>query len=342
MEIDANGNFYIAGTSNSYAMAGSLSTSVFLTKVNPEGDLIWTKMYGDSNADVINDITRTADGGFVMAGYTTSFNSTLQNVYVIKTDLNGAVACNELMIYPSINDINLTTYTFLNMQAGLAESSFSATVLRGNFIPDTQCYSPNIICAINASFTSPSYSLCEDTPIILTNTSTGNAPGYVWLDTGIEFSNSDSTVSYEFIGGGQHIVQLVATNITCKDTSPPIIFTITPLVEPTVFVTTNPLGPLCSGACNTFYAHTANGGSAPTFKWYNSNTIVQQGVDSVYTACNIASGSSIIVEVTSNKACLSIITDESDEIELFASYTPSATISSSPNLNNPILLRAMC
>ncbi len=52
-------------------------------------DTIWTKTFGGSLADVGNSVMQTNDGGFIVAGTTSSFGAGGQDVYLIKTDENG-------------------------------------------------------------------------------------------------------------------------------------------------------------------------------------------------------------------------------------------------------------
>jgi hypothetical protein len=52
-------------------------------------DTIWTKTFGGPLADVGNSVKQTNDGGFIVAGTTSSFGAGGQDIYLIKTDENG-------------------------------------------------------------------------------------------------------------------------------------------------------------------------------------------------------------------------------------------------------------
>ncbi|MBE0571456.1 MAG: T9SS type A sorting domain-containing protein, partial [Ignavibacteriaceae bacterium] len=52
-------------------------------------DTIWTKTFGGTLADVGNSVKQTNDGGFIVAGTTSSFGAGGQDIYLIKTDENG-------------------------------------------------------------------------------------------------------------------------------------------------------------------------------------------------------------------------------------------------------------
>ncbi|MFA5300733.1 MAG: T9SS type A sorting domain-containing protein [Lutibacter sp.] len=77
--------YVIAGTANSFEPFGD----VYLVKTNVNGDTLWTKTYGGPNSDAGNAVQQTTDGGFIIAGSTSSFGVTVENVYLIKTDVNG-------------------------------------------------------------------------------------------------------------------------------------------------------------------------------------------------------------------------------------------------------------
>ncbi len=52
-------------------------------------DTLWTRTYGGSDYDYAEHIEQTTDGGYIMAGYSSSFGTGGWNVYLIKTDING-------------------------------------------------------------------------------------------------------------------------------------------------------------------------------------------------------------------------------------------------------------
>ncbi len=80
-----------------YIICGStvLSThKVFLCKTDSSGNFQWVKAYGGTvNPDYGFDAIQTNDGGFIIAGYTLYFaNTSLQDVYLLKTDADGTLA----------------------------------------------------------------------------------------------------------------------------------------------------------------------------------------------------------------------------------------------------------
>src|ERR1017187_1268262 len=82
-----DGGYIIAG----YTQIGLLgdTTNVYLIKTNAYGDTLWTRTYGGNYDDEGNSVQQTSDGGYIIAGYTTSFGAGGWDVYLIKTKPTG-------------------------------------------------------------------------------------------------------------------------------------------------------------------------------------------------------------------------------------------------------------
>ncbi|MEF3167805.1 MAG: hypothetical protein K6360_00495 [Deltaproteobacteria bacterium] len=52
----------------------------------------WAKTYGGTSHDVANSIQQTSDGGYIVAGWTSSFGAGDWDFWVIKLDASGNVA----------------------------------------------------------------------------------------------------------------------------------------------------------------------------------------------------------------------------------------------------------
>jgi hypothetical protein len=81
-----DGNFIVAGFA--YLMNPGES-DVYLLKINPDGDTLWTKKYGGMLAERAYAITSTQDTNFIVAGYTTSFGAGVFDVYLLKIKPDG-------------------------------------------------------------------------------------------------------------------------------------------------------------------------------------------------------------------------------------------------------------
>lgn len=82
----SDNGYIIAGYTNSF---GAGAQDVYLIKTDANGGLQWSQTYGGSGSDVAYAVQQTTDGGYIVAGYTTSYGAGGGDVYLIKTDSNG-------------------------------------------------------------------------------------------------------------------------------------------------------------------------------------------------------------------------------------------------------------
>lgn len=79
-----DGNIIIAGSTDSY---GSGKNTLYVIKVNQLGDTIWTRIYGGNGDDNAEAIDYTSDGGYAIAGTSSSFNG--YDFYLLKINESG-------------------------------------------------------------------------------------------------------------------------------------------------------------------------------------------------------------------------------------------------------------
>lgn len=82
----ADGGYIIAGYTKSY---GSGLMDAYLIKADSMGNFVWERMSGGAQDDEAYGVLQTGDGGFIIAGATSSFGAGSRDAFLIKTDANG-------------------------------------------------------------------------------------------------------------------------------------------------------------------------------------------------------------------------------------------------------------
>ncbi|MFH1321669.1 MAG: T9SS type A sorting domain-containing protein [Bacteroidota bacterium] len=93
LEKTSDGGYIISGATNNF---GPGLYDVYLIKTDAYGDILWIRTYGGASYDACGSVQQTLDGGYIIAGSTTSFGEggmcamfLCPDVYLIKTDANG-------------------------------------------------------------------------------------------------------------------------------------------------------------------------------------------------------------------------------------------------------------
>ena len=81
-----DGGFVIAGYTWSYSAGG---VDIYLLRINPNGDTLWTKSYGGIYNDEAYSIRQTSDGGFIITGSTILTQQGITKTYLLRTDADG-------------------------------------------------------------------------------------------------------------------------------------------------------------------------------------------------------------------------------------------------------------
>jgi hypothetical protein len=145
-----DGGYIIAGETISpekmgYQIGEPASASIILIKIDKDGNVIWSKKYrGQKNEmndfykdEVVNSFVLTPEGGYILAGWTSSVGAGGSDILVIKTDADGNVALTNGLIMEDItNDtisktqnINFSSVSKVNVSGQLINISPQNTYL---------------------------------------------------------------------------------------------------------------------------------------------------------------------------------------------------------------------
>ena len=80
-----DGGFVVAAHTSSY---GEGQHEIYLLRIDADGEVLWTKTYGNTGGDFLRAVDLTPDQGFIMVGETFSFGAGNADIYVVRTDIN--------------------------------------------------------------------------------------------------------------------------------------------------------------------------------------------------------------------------------------------------------------
>lgn len=83
---NSDGSIVVIGSTESY---GAGQSDMWFIKTDSHGNQIWSKTFGGTGYDYGRDVEKTSDGGFIIAGYTSSWGSGSYDAMLIKVDESG-------------------------------------------------------------------------------------------------------------------------------------------------------------------------------------------------------------------------------------------------------------
>jgi predicted secreted protein len=83
-----DGGYALAGCTNSTGAGG---LDFWLVKTDSSGTLQWSQTYGGAGDEAANALVQTSDGGYALAGWTTSYGAGDADFWLVKTTSTGAM-----------------------------------------------------------------------------------------------------------------------------------------------------------------------------------------------------------------------------------------------------------
>ena len=108
MDIGIDGSLYLLGTTNSFVQNNY--PDLYLIKTNPDGEEIWSLIFGGSYSDYGHCVKATSDGGCALIGEIKSYDEDNKDMYFVKVDSLGnfelfinisEVINNDVLFYPN-------------------------------------------------------------------------------------------------------------------------------------------------------------------------------------------------------------------------------------------------
>jgi hypothetical protein len=84
-----DGGFVVAGITDSFGAGGY---DAWVLKLDSFGNVVWQKTYGGGSGDHADSIQQTTDGGYIVAGWTSSFGAGGSDIWVLRLDVLGNIA----------------------------------------------------------------------------------------------------------------------------------------------------------------------------------------------------------------------------------------------------------
>ncbi len=188
---------------------------------------------------------------------------------------------------------------------------------------------------------SPGSDVCAGTQVTFTATPVngGAAPVYQWKINGIASGGNASTYTSNSFSNGDVVTCAMSTNAPCAGpamvTGAAVTMNITPVVTPTITITSGSGAAICNGVPVTFMASVQNGGATPVYQWRKNNQNV--GVNSnAYTDSALSNQDIITCQLSSNALCGNPVNVTSNGIAMLVNSSAAPAIAIINNTGNTI------
>jgi hypothetical protein len=88
----SEGGFVLTGTTRSFGEGDRGNRDAYVVKTDDAGEVVWTQVFGEALDDVGHAVRQTGDGGYIVTGYSRSFDAQNYDTWLIKTDEAGGLS----------------------------------------------------------------------------------------------------------------------------------------------------------------------------------------------------------------------------------------------------------
>ena len=207
------------------------------------------------------------------------------------------------LVGPCINVSQSDKYGLLDVTNN---TTYFETTVANYTSPETKnfCVTPNITVDFSADKTN---ALNCDTVTFTANITGGTGTTFAWnFGSGATPANANTAgpVKVYFTSTGTKNISLTVDGKTTTKTAYVNIAQNQNFNASVAIALTSGNIPACMGDQLGFTATTTNGGTAPTYKWYNGLNVVQSGNSNTYSTNTFNNNDDIRCELTSNENCI--------------------------------------
>ncbi|NLL27685.1 MAG: PKD domain-containing protein, partial [Bacteroidales bacterium] len=186
---------------------------------------------------------------------------------------------------------------------------------------------PNLPVSVIIS-ADPGTTICagESVKFTANPTNGGSSPTYQWYVNGVSVGTG-ATYTTTSLANGNKVTCVLTSNATCATGSPAtsneLTMTVNPKQTVSVSISANPSTAICEGTSVTFTANPTNGGTSPTYKWYEGGVLSSETTNE-FTTTTLTNGEGVYCVLTSDLSCV------------VSSTATSNTINTTVNPNKPV------
>lgn len=345
---DANGSFAAPtsiGTLASTSLSGSISVTIPTGSTSGSGYIIRVI---SSNAAAIGSNSASI-----------TINSTVTPTVSILSDLGNSICTGSSVTFTASGTNTgaspIYSWTVDGSAAGTNSSTFASNTLTNGSVVQVSMTS-NALCATPNSVNSNSISMivtssvtpavsilsdlgntiCPGSSVTFTasGTNLGTSPIFSWTVDGIAAGTNSSTFTSNSLTNGSIVQVSMTSNALCASpstaSSNSISMVVTSSVTPSVAITSDLGSIICEGTSVLFTASPVGGGSSPVYSWtINGNAA---GTNSnTFSTNSLVNGDIVQVTLTSNDACASIPTANSNSFSMTVNPSLPAAVSITSN-----------